>query len=82
MIKCNKSSVEIEGNVIDVLSELGLLSDYIVKIMQRDMSREFAVEVVKTAINAGIELSGQEDLKQKRMQEVAEILKNMEESEE
>lgn len=82
MIKYDKGSVEITGNGIDVLTELGVLTEQVIVIMQRDIPREIVVGAVMSAINGAIELSNQKDSEeQKRMQEVAEILKNMKESE-
>ena len=83
MIKYDKGSVEITGNGIDVLAELGVLTEQVIVIMQRDIPREIVVGAVMTAINGAIELSNQKDSEeQKRMQEVIEILKSMKESEE
>lgn len=83
MIKYDKGSVEIAGNGIDVLAELGVLTEQVIVIMQRDIPREIVVGAVMSAINGAIEASNQIDSEeQKRMQEVIEILKSMKESEE
>lgn len=83
MIKYDKGSVEIAGNGIDVLAELGVLAEQVIVIMQRDIPREIVVGAVMSAINGAIEASNQIDSEeQKRMQEVIEILKSMKESEE
>ncbi len=81
MIKCDNVSVQITGNGIDVLSELGLLTYSVITIMQQNMADERAVDVVKMAIDAAIELSSQ-NAEQKRMYEVTEILNNMKKTEE
>ena len=83
MIKYDKGSVEIAGNGIDVLAELGVIAEQVIVIMQRDIPREIVVGAVMSAINGAIEASNQIDSEeQNRMQEVIEILKSMKESEE
>ena len=61
MIKYDKGSVEIEGNGIDVLAELGALAEQVIVIMQRDIPREIVVGAVMSAINGAIEASNQID---------------------
>lgn len=39
MIKYDKGSVEITGNGIEVLAELGVLVEQVIVIMQRDIPR-------------------------------------------
>ena len=51
--------------------------------MQKEMPREVAIGAVEATVNLAIKLSGEKcSEEQKRMQEVAEILKNMQKTEE
>lgn len=77
MIKYSAGSVEVNGSGIDILAELGMLTEYIISTMQKDIPRDIVVGAVKRAIDVGIEFSGREDSEARRTLEVAEILKNM-----
>lgn len=77
MIKYDNDSIEVRGNTLDILAELGMLTEHIIAIMQKDIPRDVVVGAVKKAINTGIELSGQKDMEFSRMQEVAEILRKI-----
>lgn len=78
MIKCDDKSSEVNGNAMDILAELGMLTQHIITMMQEDFPRDVIVGAVKIVMNAAIELSGQKDSEQQRMQEVIKILKGME----
>ena len=83
MIKCDGTSVELRGKGIDILTDLGVLTEQIIVAMQKEMPREVAIGAVEATVNLAIKLSGEKcSEEQKRMQEVAEILKNMQKTEE
>lgn len=79
MIKYDNDSIEVRGNTLDILTELGMLTEHIIAMMQKYFPRDVVVGVVKKAINTGIELSGQKDMELSRMHEVAEILRKIQE---
>ena len=76
MIVLNDNESTISGKAIDLIAELGIVTEQVISTIQKDIPREEVVDLVNYSVRFGIEFSGMSE-EERRMRHVAIMLREM-----
>ena len=80
MISCDKGEITLDGNALEILADISIIIKCVVYNFSEKIPKEVATDIVRFSVNAGFDITGKSEdeiLEEKRMENVASILKNM-----